>query len=142
MPDGRRRDGTGTRQIPRLHPGADRFLAGPHSGVLTTLRPDGSAHLAPVRFTWDDTAGLIRVMTTAARVKTRNVRDNPGARAAICQSVQFRWITFEGPATVSSDPARVAEGVRRYLQRYASPPPNVPRMVVIEVAVDRVMGLW
>ncbi|MDT3397076.1 TIGR03618 family F420-dependent PPOX class oxidoreductase [Streptomyces sp. B1866] len=130
-----------TRQAPGLPAGAERLLAGPHTGVLTTLRRDGSAHLAPVRFSWDDEAGLIRVMTTGSRAKIRNIRANPDRPIAICQAVQFRWITFEGLATVSEDPERVAEGVRRYILRYAAPPPNLPGLVVIEIAVHHVMGI-
>ena len=50
-----------------------------------------------------------------------------------------RWLTLEGPATVTDDPARVAEGVRRYAERYR-PPKQRPDRVVIELAVDRVLG--
>jgi hypothetical protein len=34
----------------------------------------------------------------------------------------------------------VAEGIRRYLVRYGSVPPDLPGLVVIEIAVDRVFG--
>ena len=30
------------------------FLATRHLATLTTLRPDGSPHVVPVGFTWDD----------------------------------------------------------------------------------------
>ena len=40
-----------------------------------------------------------------------------------------------------ADPARVAEGARRYAERYYSPPPNPPGRVVIEIEVDRVLSL-
>jgi F420H(2)-dependent biliverdin reductase len=53
----------------------------------------------------------------------------------------FRWVTLEGTATVSAAPARVAEGVRRYTERYGSPPPDPPGRVVIEIAVDHLMKL-
>jgi hypothetical protein len=42
-------------------------------------------------------------------------------------------------AVVREDEASVAEAVRRYAERYRPPRPNAER-VVIEVAVDRVMG--
>jgi PPOX class probable F420-dependent enzyme len=130
------------QSVERFPSGAERLLATPHTGVLTTFRPDGSPHLAPVRFSWDGESRLVRVMTTDSRVKVHNIRAGPDKRVAICQAIQFRWITLEGFGTVSSDPERVSEGVRRYTRRYASPPPNVPEMVVIELAVDRIMGLW
>jgi F420H(2)-dependent biliverdin reductase len=109
--------------------------------TLTTVRPDGSLHVVPVRFTWDRDAGLVRVMTVGSRRKARNVAASPGSRAAVCQVAGFRWITLEGPATVSGDSPRVAEGVRRYVERYHSPPPQARGLVVIEIAIDRVMSL-
>lgn len=109
--------------------------------TLTTVRPDGSLHVVPVRFTWDGDAGLVRVITVGSRRKARNVAASPASRAAVCQVAGFRWITLEGPATVSGDSPRVAEGIRRYVERYHSPPPQARGLVVIEIAVDRVMSL-
>jgi F420H(2)-dependent biliverdin reductase len=121
---------------------AERFLTGAHVCSLGTVRPDGSPHLAPVRFTWDGRAGLARVMTVDGRTKVRNLRAGPCSRASLCQLVGYRWITLEGPAEVSADPARVAAGVRAYLRRYHSPPPALPGLVVIEIKVDRVLGAF
>ncbi|MEU8590488.1 TIGR03618 family F420-dependent PPOX class oxidoreductase [Streptomyces sp. NPDC048664] len=122
---------------------AEDFLAENHLCTLTTLRPDGTPHVAPVRFTWDGEAGLARVMTTVTRRKARNLLAGGGAgRAAVCQVVGGRWITLEGPAAVVTDPARVAEGVRRYAKRYWSPPPQPPGLAVVEIRVERVMGLY
>ncbi|WP_049567597.1 pyridoxamine 5'-phosphate oxidase family protein [Nonomuraea sp. SBT364] len=119
---------------------ARKFLAEPHVATLTTLRPDGSPHVVVVRFTWDREAGLARVLTVAASRKVRNLRPG-GGRAALCQADGFRWVTLEGPATVSSDPRRIAEAAGRYSRRYHSPPPDPPGRVVIEIAVDRTMHL-
>ncbi|MCX4591806.1 TIGR03618 family F420-dependent PPOX class oxidoreductase [Streptomyces sp. NBC_01549] len=121
---------------------AEAFLAENHLCTLTTLRPDGSPHVAPVRFTWDADAGLARVMTAASRQKARNLLTRPGSRVAVCQAAGHRWITLEGTATVSTDPQRVVEGARRYAKRYWCPPPDPPGLVVIEIAVDRAMGLY
>jgi hypothetical protein len=35
----------------------------------------------------------------------------------------------------------VAEGARRYAERFRSPPPDPHGRVVVEIAVDRVMNL-
>jgi PPOX class probable F420-dependent enzyme len=121
-------------------PGAvEAFLAERRLATLTTLRPDGSPHVVPVRFTWD--GSLARVMTVASSRKARNLTAGPGGRAALCQVAGFRWVTLEGVATVSADPRRVAEGARRYTERFRSPPPDPPGRVVVEIAVDRVMNL-
>jgi hypothetical protein len=79
------------------------------------------------------------VLTVASSRKARNLA--AGGRAALCQVAGFRWVTLEGTATVSAAPEPVAEGVRRYTERYGSPPPAPPGRVVIEIAVDRVMKL-
>jgi PPOX class probable F420-dependent enzyme len=120
---------------------AAAFLAEPHLCTLTTLRPDGSPHVTAVRFTWDPAAGLARVLTVASSRKARNITCIPDGRVAVCQVAGFRWITLEGTATVSDDPARIAEGVRCYLRRYVSMPPAPPDRVVIEIAVDDMLSL-
>ncbi|MEW2376468.1 PPOX class F420-dependent oxidoreductase [Micromonospora sp. NPDC047812] len=120
---------------------AAAFLAEPHLCTLTTLRPDGSPHVTAVRFTWDPVAGVARVLTVASSRKARNVTRRPGARVAVCQAEGFRWITLEGTATVYDDPARVAEGAHRYLDRYLSAPPAPPDRVVIDIVVDRILSL-
>ncbi|EDY55981.1 MULTISPECIES: PPOX class F420-dependent oxidoreductase [Streptomyces] len=126
---------------PQLSAAAEGFLAENQLCTFTTLRPDGSPHVTPVRFTWDGEAGLARVMTAVTRRKARNVLATPGGRASLCQTVGGRWLTLEGTATVHEDPLRVQEGVRRYAKRYWSSPPEPPGLVVIEIQVDKVMGL-
>ncbi|MET7303184.1 TIGR03618 family F420-dependent PPOX class oxidoreductase [Embleya sp. NPDC005575] len=125
----------------RLTPSAEALLALPSVGTLSTVRPDGSPHVVTVRFTWDADAGLARVLTIDTTRKAHNLLATPGSRAAICQPEGPRWITLEGTATLSAEPHRVHEGVRRYLARYGSPPPAPPGRVVVEIAVDRVLGI-
>ncbi|WP_406290535.1 pyridoxamine 5'-phosphate oxidase family protein [Embleya sp. NBC_00896] len=124
-----------------LKPSAEALLALPSVGTLTTIRPDGSPHVVTVRFTWDADAGLARVLTIDTTRKAQNLLAAPGSRAAICQPEGARWITLEGTATLSAEPHRVHEGVRRYLARYGSSPPAPPGRVLVEIAVDRVLGI-
>ncbi|MFC8536935.1 pyridoxamine 5'-phosphate oxidase family protein [Streptomyces sp. NPDC057249] len=121
---------------------ARAFLALPHTATLTTLRPDGTPHVAPVRFTFDPATGLARVTTRAAARKARNVAaGGPAARVALCQADGPRWITLEGRASVGADPVRLAEAVRRYTARYGSAPPAPPDLAVIEITIDRHLSL-
>ncbi|HEX6419112.1 MAG TPA: PPOX class F420-dependent oxidoreductase [Acidimicrobiales bacterium] len=118
------------------------FMAERHLATLTTLRPDGTPHVVPVGFTWDQAARLVRIITFAPSRKVRNLDAHPhGAtpRAVVCQVDGGRWLTLEGWAAVTDDPARVAEAVRRYAERYRQPGER-PDRVAIEIAVDRVMG--
>jgi PPOX class probable F420-dependent enzyme len=113
------------------------FLAERHLATLTTLRPDGTPHVVPVGFTWDDEAGLARVITSGTSRKVAHL--DGAARVALCQVDRGRWLTVEGRATVTSDPERVADAVRRYAERYRQPRPN-PDRVAVEIIVDRVLG--
>ena len=115
------------------------FLAERHLATLTTMRPDGSPHVVAVGFTWDDDAGLVRIITFAPSRKARNVAAHPGSRAAVCQVDGGRWLTLEGTAVVTSEPHRVAEAVGRYAERYRAPGEREDR-VAIEIHVDRVLG--
>jgi PPOX class probable F420-dependent enzyme len=114
------------------------FLAERHLATLTTLRPDGTPHVVAVGFTWDPEAGLVRVITNGGSRKAAHVRRG-SPRAVVAQVDGRRWLSMEGVPTVSDEPVRVAEAVRRYALRYRQPSPN-PSRVVIEIAVDRVLG--
>lgn len=122
-----------------LPPEALDFVTQRHLATLTTLRRDGSPHVAPVGFSWDAAAGLVRVITFARAQKVRNLTSQPSPRAVVCQVDGGRWLTFEGVATVTNDPERVAEAVRRYAARYRQPGDR-PDRVAIEITVDRVLG--
>lgn len=122
-----------------LSPEVLAFLTDYHLATLTTMRPDGTPHVVAVGFTWDPDAGLARVITWAASRKARNVAAHPGGRAVVCQVDGGRYLTLEGPARVTDDPDRVNEAVERYAARY-KPPKQRDDRVVIEIAVDRILG--
>ena len=48
-----------------LTPEMIRFLRERHLATLTTLRPDGSPHVVPVGFTYDEEKQVVRVITFA-----------------------------------------------------------------------------
>jgi len=124
---------------PRALPDEVRtFLTERHLATLTTLRPDGTPHVVAVGFTWDPGARLVRVITHGTSRKAVHVRQG-SPRAVVAQVDGARWLSLEGAPTVSADPGRVAEAVRRYGERYRVPAVN-PARVVIEIAVDRVLG--
>jgi PPOX class probable F420-dependent enzyme len=121
-----------------LGPGLLEFLTERHLATLTTLRPDGSPHVVPVGVTYDPGTRLARVITSGGSAKARHVREGQ-SRVAVCQVDGRRWATLEGTAVIRDDVAAVAEAVRRYAVRYRQPREN-PARVVIEIAVDRVLG--
>ncbi|GAB3839329.1 PPOX class F420-dependent oxidoreductase [Dactylosporangium cerinum] len=115
----------------------DEFWTERHLCTITTIRADGTPHVAPVGVTYDPGTGLARVITSGTSQKVRNVRGNP--RVAVCQVDGRRWTTLEGTAVIETDPGAVADAERRYAQRYRTPRPN-PARVVILIAVTRVLG--
>ena len=123
---------------PRELPEAElTFLRERHLATLTTLRDDGSPHVVPVGFTWDNDTFVARVITSGTSVKARNA--GRGGRAVVCQVDGRRWLALEGPARVLTDADAVADAVSRYTARYREPRVN-PARVVIEISVDRILG--
>lgn len=125
------------RTLADLSDEAHEFLSTYHLGTLTTLRRDGSPHVVAVGFTVDTEGGLARVITRQGSQKARNA--TRGGRAAVSHVDGGRWLTFEGPVRLLTDPESVREGERRYAMRYREPSPN-PERVVVAIEVDRVLG--
>ena len=120
-----------------LSPAALESLRVRHLATLTTLRADGSPHVVPVGFTWDAEQRVARIITSRTSRKVRHVA--AGSRAVVCQVDGRWWLSLEGPARVLDEPAVVADAEARYAVRYRTPRPN-PLRVVVEIAVDRVIG--
>jgi F420H(2)-dependent biliverdin reductase len=132
------------RRLHTLDPTAPDVLAfwtERHLCTLTTIGPDGRPHVVPVGAVLDAEAGLVRVITSRTSVKARQIAaaGAAGAPVAVCQVDGRRWATVEGTATVSTDPAEVAEAERRYTLRYRQPRAN-PQRVVVLIRVDRMLG--
>ncbi|NBQ99184.1 MAG: TIGR03618 family F420-dependent PPOX class oxidoreductase [Actinobacteria bacterium] len=113
------------------------FLREYHLASLTTSRADGSPHVVPVGFSYDDTSRTVRIITFASSQKYRNALR--GGRAAVSQVDGGRWLTLEGTVSGTDDPARVALAVEGYAARYRQPGER-PDRVAVEIAVDRIMG--
>ena len=124
-----------------LPPAAAGFLDERHLATLTTLRGDGRPHVVPVGFTWDPATATARVIASAGSRKVAHVEaaGPDGAAVVLCQVDGPRWLSLEGRAVVRRDTAAVSDAEDRYARRYRAPRPN-PDRVVVEVAVERVLG--
>lgn len=109
--------------------------------LLATVAGDGTPHIVAVGVTVDLAGGLARVIARRGSQKIRNVlaAGEGGARVAVTGIDGTRWSTLQGLGIVRSDRASVAEAERRYAQRYRTPRPH-PERVVLEIAVDRILG--
>ncbi|WP_425440514.1 pyridoxamine 5'-phosphate oxidase family protein [Prauserella shujinwangii] len=114
-----------------------------HVSTLTTLRPDGRPHVVPVGVTVDDEFGIARVICSRGSVKARNVRaaGPEGAPVAVSQVDRRRWSTLEGRAVVRDDPESVRDAEDRYAERYRRRPRENPQRVVLEITLERRLGM-
>ncbi len=135
--------------MPRLSPGVSpesiaEFVTTRHLATLTTIRADGSPHVAPVGFSYDPATCIARIIASAGTQKVVNIERGglvgvSGASVVICQVDGGRWISLEGKGVVTADPERVADACARYEARYQAPRPNQNR-VAIEIHVERILG--
>lgn len=123
--------------MPLLSAAGLAFVTERHLATVTTLLPDGTPHVTPAGFTWDDEHSIARVICSRTSRKARNV--GLGGPVALCQFEGRHWLTLHGLGRVHSDPAAVAEAVARYARRYRPPREN-PARVVIEVHVSHALG--
>ena len=110
--------------------------------TLVTPRRDGTPHVVPVGAVLDVEQGIARVICSRGSQKARNVAaaGDGGARVALSQVEGRVWSTVEGLAVLREDPESVRDAEQRYARRYKVPRVN-PQRVVLEIAVDRVLGL-
>ena len=119
--------------------GADAlaFVTEHHLATLTTLRADGSPHVVAVGFTYDPGRHVARVITFAGSVKARQ---RPAPRS--CCGLPGRRRPLAHPRRSGRRrrrPGRRRPAVAAYAARYRQPKVRDDR-VVIEIAVDRVLG--
>ncbi|RCV47343.1 pyridoxamine 5'-phosphate oxidase [Marinitenerispora sediminis] len=89
----------------------ERFLAGPHVGVLGVADPRGGSAplLAPVWYRYEP-GGEVVVQTGRESVKARLIRQ--AGRFSLCaqeETPPYRYVSVEGPVTTCQDPADPAE---------------------------------
>ena len=107
-----------------------------HLCTLTTLRPDGRPHVAPVGVALDLEGRCAWVITSESSRKAINAAADP--RVAACQVDGRRGATLEGPAAVLTDRDSVARAEEQYAARYRTPRPN-PTRVALRIEVDRII---
>jgi PPOX class probable F420-dependent enzyme len=114
---------------------AREFLAERHLATLSTLGRSGRIHSVPVGITYLD--GIVRII--GSRGSQKFVNAERSGRASVNTVDGARWISFEGPVRMRSDPETVAFAVHLYAARYRQPRPN-PQRIVLELTVERVLG--
>lgn len=125
-----------------LGPEFVRFWSERRICLLATTGADGTPHVVAVGVTVDAAAGVARVLARRGSQKVRNVlREGPdGARVAVTCLDGPRWSTLQGTGVIRTEPDVVTDGMQRYAARYERMPTPHPERVVLEIAVDRVLG--
>ncbi len=116
------------------------FLSERHLATLSLVSADGSLHVTPVGFTWDNKTQVARVISFAQAKKVRLIESGGSLGAALSQVDGGRWLTLYGTATVTAEPAVNADAERRYAGRYRPPGDRGADRRTIEIAVDKIVG--
>lgn len=91
----------------------ERFLAGRHVAVLTTIAPDGRPVPTPIWYLYRDGAFLFRTASDA--VKTENVRRDP--RVSVCvqeERAPYRALIAHGTAELRDTEPWLADALPRH----------------------------
>ncbi len=119
--------------------------AGSRTGKLATVRKDGSPHVVPIWFDFDDATGDLIFLTQDDSIKGRNLRRDPRVSIVVdLMEMPFSFAKIDGVATVipyADDPEGArhwgTETCRRYVgddradeyaQRNAGPGESVVRV--------------
>jgi PPOX class probable F420-dependent enzyme len=111
----------------------------PYLGVLTTLRPDGTAHSTPV---WvDEDGGDVVVNTVVGRCKERNMRQNPNVSLIVIDPENpYRWVSVTGRATLDTEGGRehIDKLSRKYMGKDYPWHKDTDTRILAHIAVDKV----
>ncbi len=94
---------------------AKEFLRGDHVGVIGTVNPDGSSHLATMWYLFQDD-GMVVMSTQTHTKKLKNLRRDP--HIAFCVGDGSRSVSLYGHATISQDPTLIRKTIEQQVERY------------------------
>lgn len=108
---------------------ASQLLRQQQFGVLASVRSTGHPHLTTVLYDWDAEERVLRVSSTADRLKVRQLRRDPHTSLHVNGPDVWSFAVAEGEAEIV-DPADGATGEQ----------PLPDRRVVIRIEVSRLYG--
>ncbi|MEV5876329.1 PPOX class F420-dependent oxidoreductase [Streptomyces sp. NPDC052101] len=121
-------------------------------GTLATVKQSGHPHLTTMLYTWDPETRIVRLSTTADRVKGKHLRRDPRAALHVQGGDVWSFAVAEGSAEVSDITTVPGDAVGRELLAMI-PPAAKPededaflaqqvaeRRIVIRLHVERLYG--
>ncbi|WP_112466923.1 PPOX class F420-dependent oxidoreductase [Streptomyces triticisoli] len=121
-------------------------------GTLATVKRTGHPHLTTMLYSWDAEARIVRLSTTADRVKVKHLRRDPHAALHVQGGDVWSFAVAEGRAEVSEVTTVAGDAVGRELlgivPRDARPEDEdafleqlvAEHRVVVRLQVDRLYG--
>ncbi|MGX1506891.1 UNVERIFIED_CONTAM: PPOX class probable F420-dependent enzyme [Streptomyces graminofaciens] len=128
------------------------LLAGQQFGTLATVKQSGHPHLTTMVYSWDPRARMVRMSTTADRIKVRHLQRNPRASLHVQGGDVWSFAVAEGTAEASETTTVPGDAVGRELLAMipaAAKPEDedaflkglvAERRVVIRLRVERLYG--
>ncbi|MET7737597.1 TIGR03618 family F420-dependent PPOX class oxidoreductase [Streptomyces sp. NPDC005402] len=128
------------------------LLARQQFGTLATVKQSGHPHLTTMLFNWDPDARIVRLSTTADRIKVKHLQRNPRAALHVQGGDVWSFAVAEGMAEASEITAVPGDAVGRELLAMvpaAAKPKNedafleqlvTERRIVIRLRVERLYG--
>ncbi|MGY1436642.1 PPOX class F420-dependent oxidoreductase [Streptomyces reniochalinae] len=126
------------------------LLAKQQFGTLATVKKSGHPHLTTMLYSWDPRARIVRLSTTADRVKVQHVRRNPRAALHVQGGDVWSFAVAEGVAEVSELTTIPGDAVGRELLTVVPAQPEdedafleqlvAERRIVIRLRVEHLYG--
>ncbi|WP_405799411.1 TIGR03618 family F420-dependent PPOX class oxidoreductase [Streptomyces sp. NBC_01506] len=128
------------------------LLAGQQFGTLATIKQSGHPHLTTMLYDWDPEARIVRLSTTADRVKIKHLRRAPHAALHVQGGDVWSFAVAEGAAEASEISTVPGDAVGRELLAMlptAAQPQDADafleqqvaeRRIVIRLRVERLYG--
>ncbi|WP_328585094.1 TIGR03618 family F420-dependent PPOX class oxidoreductase [Streptomyces sp. NBC_00370] len=91
------------------------LLGGQQFGVLASVRRTGHPHLSTVAYHWDAAERVVRISTTADRLKVRQLRHDPHTALHVQGPDVMSFAVAEGEAEVTEASAVAGDEVGREL---------------------------
>ncbi|MEV5436473.1 TIGR03618 family F420-dependent PPOX class oxidoreductase [Streptomyces sp. NPDC052682] len=91
------------------------LLARQQFGTLATVKRSGHPHLTTMLYSWDPEARVVRLSTTADRIKVRHLQRNPRAALHVRGDDVWSFAVAEGPAEASEVTTVPGDAVGREL---------------------------
>lgn len=91
-----------------------QFLGEKRDATMATIRPNGTPHLSPVWFHWDEEKFYIS--TTRDRIKFKNLERDPRMSLCVDDVTGFTYVVAEGKAEIRTE--NIWDDTRKILVKY------------------------